>query len=130
MTVGLKNSKYARQSHGTITQVKKKMTGYGYEDCSGKGNEEQVLDTIMRLGRKMISHDHMRNIEKDYNQVKKDVQLKGIQNTSQKGNDKEFAEIMERFSKLEKLIQESKEHEYYGWVMKRKRVQWFALQQR
>ena len=55
--------------------------------------------------------------------MKKDVQLKDIQNISQKKDDKELAEIRERLSKLEKLIQESNEHEHYGWVMKRKRVQ-------
>ena len=70
----------------------------------------------------MITHVHTRNIEKHYSQVKKDVQLKDIQNISQKRNDKEFVEIKERFSKLEKLIQENNKDEYYGWVMKKKKV--------
>ena len=61
----------------------------------------------------MIIYNHMRNIEKDYSQVKKD---------------RELVEIRERFSKLDRLIQQSNGDEYYGWVMKRKRVQWFALQ--
>ena len=60
--------------------------------------------------------------------MKKNVHLKDIQNISQKKNDKELAEIRERLSKLEKLIHESNEHEHYGWLMKRKRVQWFKLQ--
>ena len=47
----------------------------------------------------MITHVHMRNIEKDYSQVKKDVQLKDIQNISQKKNNKELAEIIKRLSK-------------------------------
>ena len=103
------------------------MAGCGHEDCSNVGNERKVLDAVMKLGRKTITHVHMRNIEKDHSQVKKNVQLKDIQITSQKGNDKELVDIKERLSKLEKLIQESNEHEHYGWVMKRKRMQWFAL---
>jgi len=78
----LTNTKYARQSHGTVTQVKKKMTSYGYEDCSGMGNERQLLDIVMKIGRQMTTHVHMRNIEKDYSKKKKDVKLKDIQNIS------------------------------------------------
>jgi hypothetical protein len=54
--------------------------------------------------------------------------LKDIQKTSQKEYDKEFVEFKEIFSKLEKLIQESNKDEYYGWVMKKKKVQWSVLQ--
>jgi hypothetical protein len=38
--------------------------------------------------------------------------------------------LKERFGKLEKMIQESNEDEYYGWVMKRKRMKWSTLQQK
>ena len=60
--------------------------------------------------------------------MKKDVQLKDIQKTNQKEYYNEFVEIKEIFSKLEKLIQESNKDEYYGWVIKKKKVQWHALQ--
>lgn len=49
---------------------------------------------------------------------------------SQKEFDKEITEIKERFNKIERLIQESNEDEYCGWMMRKKKVQWFALQQR
>jgi hypothetical protein len=130
MYTGFTGSNYVGQSLRTVTQVKEKMVGCGYEDCSDMRKERQSLDTVIKPRKEMITHVHMRNIEKDYSQVKKDVQLKDIQNISQKGNDKELVVIRERLSKLEKLIQEDNEDEYYGWVMKRKRVQWFALQQR
>ena len=91
------------------------MTGCGYEYCSDMGNERQFFYFFMKIERKMTTHVHMRNIEKDYSQVKKDVQLKDIQNISQKKKNKELAEIRERLSKLERLIQESNEHEHYGW---------------
>ena len=46
----------------------------------------------------MTIPSHIRDLKKNYGQMKKDVQLKDIQNTIQKGYDKEFAEIKERFS--------------------------------
>ena len=76
----------------------------------------------------MTIPSHIRDLNKNYGQMKKDVQLKDIQKTSQKEYDKEFVEIKERFSKLEKLIQESNKYEYYGWVMKKKKVHWSASQ--
>ena len=115
MSSSFMNSKYARHTLGTITQVKEKMVGCGYEDSSDMKKERQSLDTVINPRKDMITHVHMRNIEKDYSQVKKD---------------RELVEIRERFSKLDRLIQQSNGDEYYGWVMKRKRVHWFALQQR
>ena len=100
MSAGFKSSNYAGQTLRTVTQVKEKMVGCGYEDCSDMRKERQSLDTVIKPRKEMITHVHMRNIEKDYSQVKKDVQLKDIQNTSQKGNDKELVEIRERLSKL------------------------------
>ena len=93
--------------------------------CSDMGNERQFRDVVMKIERQMNTNVHMRNKEKDYSQEKKD-----IPNTSQKRHDQVLVEIRESFTKLEKLIQEGNEDEYYGWVMKRKRVQWFALHQR
>ena len=61
--------------------------------------DRQSLDTVIKPRKEMITHVHVRNIEKDYSQVKKDVQLKDIQNISQKKNNKELAEIIKRLSK-------------------------------
>ena len=99
MYAGFTNSKYVGQSLGSVTQVKEKMVGCGYEDCSDMRKERQSLDTVIKPRKEMITHVHMRNIEKDYSQVKKDVQLKDIHNTSQKGDDKELAEIRETDSR-------------------------------
>ena len=78
----------------------------------------------------MTIPSHIRDLKKNYGQMKKYVQLKDIQKTNQKEYYNEFVEIKEIFSKLEKLIQESNKDEYYGWVMKKKKVQWSTLQQK
>lgn len=75
----------------------------------------------------MTIPSHMRDLKKNYGQMKKVVQLEDIQKTSPKEYDEDFVEIKERFSKLEKLIQESNKDEYYGWVMKKKKVKWSTL---
>lgn len=78
----------------------------------------------------MTIPSHMRDLKKNYGQMKKVVQLEDIQKTSPKEYDEDFVEIKERFSKLEKLIQESNKDEYYGWVMKKKKVKWSTLQRK
>ena len=92
-------------------------------------DDRQSSNTILNQENKMTIPSHIRDLKKNYGQKKKDVQLKEIQKTSQKEYDKEFAKFKEGFSKLQKLIQESNKDEYYGWVMKKKKVQWSALQQ-
>ena len=93
MSVGFTSSIYAGQSLRTVPQVKEKMAGCGYEDCSDMRKDRQSLDTVIKPRKEMITHVHVRNIEKNYSQVKKVVQLKDIQNISQKTNNKELAEI-------------------------------------
>ena len=84
----------------------------------------------MNLEKKVTIHSHMRNSKKNHSQVKEDVQLKGIPRTSQKEFDKEIIEIKEGISYIERFIQENNEDQYCGWMMRTKKVQWKALQQK
>ena len=47
-------------------------------------NERQSFGIVMELEMNMTIYSHMRNPEKDYNQVKEHVQLNGAQSASQK----------------------------------------------
>ena len=62
--------------------------------------------------------------------MKEDVKLNGIQREIQKDFVKEFTEIKEGISKIMKSIQDNIEDMYIGWMMKKKRVRWYALQQK
>jgi len=84
----------------------------------------------MELEKKVTIHSHMRNQEKNYSQNKEDVQLNGIQSASQNQFDKEFTEIEVGLSKIVELIQESNKDQYFGWMMKKKKVKCYALQQK
>ena len=97
---------------------------------SSMRDDRQSSNTILNPEKKMTIPSHIRDLKKNYGQMKKYVQLKDIQKTNQKEYYNEFVEIKEIFSKLEKLIQESNKDEYYGCVMKNKKVQWRALQQK
>ena len=68
-------------------------------------DDRQSSNTILNQEKKMTIPSHIKDLNKNYGQMKKDVQLKDIQKTSEKEYDNEFAESKERFSKLEKLIQ-------------------------
>ena len=64
-------------------------------------DDRQSSNTILNQENKMTIPSHIRDLKKNYGQMKKDVQLKDIQNTSQKGKDKELVDIRERLGKLE-----------------------------
>ena len=78
-------------------------------------NERQSFGIVTELEKKMTIYSHMRDPQKDYSQVKEDVQLNDVQSASQKEFDREFTEIKEGFGKIVRLIQESHEDQLY-WM--------------
>ena len=97
---------------------------------SSMRDDRQSSITILNPEKKMTIPTHVRDLKKNYGEIKTYVHLKDIEKTIQKEYDDDFAEIKERLSQLEKLIEESNKDDYYGWVMKNKKVQWHALQQK
>ena len=51
------------------------MVGYGYAYSLDMKKERQSLDTVINPRKEMITHVHMRNVEKEYRHVKKDKEL-------------------------------------------------------
>ena len=78
---------------------------------SSMRDDRQSSNTILNPEKKMTIPSHIQDLKKNCGQIMTYVQPKDIEKTSQKEYDNEFAEIKERFSKLEKLIQESNKDE-------------------
>ena len=75
-------------------------------------------------------NSHAMGSRRSHNEKGEDAKVIGIKRNSQETFEREMAEIRESLSKLIKLLQTSKEEQYYGWILRKKKVKWPALQLR
>jgi hypothetical protein len=68
------------------------------------------------------SHEGIHNKRK-----KKDAKADGKLRMSQEDFDRELVELKERLSMIEKLLDEGEKDQWYGWILRKKKVRWNSL---
>jgi hypothetical protein len=58
---------------------------------------------------------------------RKDAKENGIKGMSQEDFDRELDELKERLSMIEKLLDEGEKDQWYGWILRKKKVRWKLL---
>jgi hypothetical protein len=66
--------------------------------------------------------------EGSHKKRKKDAKEDGIKGMSQEDFDRELDELKERLSMIEKLLDEGEKDQWYGWILRKKKVRWNSLQ--
>jgi len=58
---------------------------------------------------------------------KKKAKENGIKGTSQEDLDGELDELKQRISMIENLLEQGEKNQWYGWILRKKRVRWKLL---
>ena len=102
--------------------------------CLWQGERDLLLQRLgmqFTLGsRKLRDNGQVMGSRRSHCEKGEDAKVIGIKRMSQETFEREMVEIRESLSNLMELLQRSKEGQYYGWILRKNKVKWFALQLR
>ena len=71
---------------------------------------------------------HRRGSMEGHSKMKENAKYIGIKKRMDQNTfEREIVKIKENFSKLMELLQRSKEDQFFGWVLRRKKIKWKTL---
>ena len=107
--------------------------------CLWQGERDSLLQRLgmqFTLGSRKLREEHMTinshamGSRRSHSENGEDAKVIGIKRMSQETFEREMVEIRESLRKLMELLQRSEEEQYYGWILRKKKVKWPTLQLR